>query len=158
MKKLFICIAALLALGGCASKYAVTFDSYPQGATLLCNGTNWGYTPVTLYYDKAVKKQSSLSLGSCSANWTSGARKTYGVVPVSQYPDGVRQTLQRPNEPNAHIDHSFALQVQQNKQMNQVLQNQSAMQAEQQRVKNEKQQEDNTQYLCNLGLLTYGCK
>jgi len=32
------------------------------------------------------------------------------------------------------------------------------MQNEQQRVKNEKQQEDNTQALCNLGLLTYGCK
>ena len=94
----------------------------------------------------------------CSANWVSGARKSYGVIDVSQFPHGVTTTLQRPNAPNANIDHSFALQRKQSMQMNQVLSNQEDMQSEQQRVKNEKQLQDNTQYLCNLGLLNHpGC-
>lgn len=103
----------VLASGGCASKYSVTFDSYPQGATLVCNGTNWGYTPKTLYYDKEVKNQSYLSLSSCSANWSSGARKSYGSVSVQKFPGGVRQTLQRPDVPGFQQDADFALKVQQ---------------------------------------------
>ncbi|WP_419570864.1 hypothetical protein [Rheinheimera sp.] len=159
MRKSLVYMGTLLFLGGCSSQYAVTYDSYPQGATLVCNGTNWGYTPVTLYYDKSVKEKDYLNLGACSANWVSGVRKTYGIVPVSQYPEGVRQTLQRPDGPNANVDHSFALQVLQARQMNQVLQNTQAIQDEQERVKQQKEQEDNTQYLCNLGLLNHpGCK
>jgi len=38
-------------LSGCASKYVVTYDSNPQGASLVCSGKNWGYTPKKLYYD-----------------------------------------------------------------------------------------------------------
>ena len=98
---------------GCASKYPVTFDSYPQGATLVCNGTNWGYTPKTLYYDEKVKKETSLSLSSCSANWSSGARQYYGTVPIDQFPNGVQQTLQRPDVPGFQQDAEFALKVQQ---------------------------------------------
>ena len=98
---------------GCASKYPVTFDSYPQGATLVCNGTNWGYTPKTLYYDKEVKKDAYLSLSSCSANWSSGARESYGTVPIHQFPNGVQQTLQRPAGPGFQQDAEFALKVKQ---------------------------------------------
>ena len=47
-------------LSGCSSKYEVTFDSNPRGATLLCNGKNWGYTPMKLYYDEKVKEYSTL--------------------------------------------------------------------------------------------------
>ena len=102
-----------LASVGCASKYPVTFDSYPQGATLVCNGTNWGYTPRTLYYDEEVKKEAYLSLRSCSANWSSGARESYGTVPIYQFPDGVRLTLQRPDVPGFQQDAEFSLKVQQ---------------------------------------------
>ncbi|MBR9886432.1 MAG: hypothetical protein GYB20_01845 [Oceanospirillales bacterium] len=159
MKKPLVILCVLFLLGGCSSKYAVTFDSYPQGATLICDGTNWGYTPKTLYYDNSVKKQRTLNLRACSANWVSGAREVYGIIPVSLYPNGASQTLQRPNAPNAYVDHSFSLQVQQNRKMTQVLQETRAIQAEQERVKQQKQQEDNTQYLCNLGLLNHlSCK
>lgn len=113
-KFIFITVCCLFATG-CASKYAVTFDSYPQGATLICDGTNWGYTPRTLYYDKSVKKQKTLNLGSCSANWVSGARKSYGTVSVQQYPNGVKQTQQRPNVPGYSQDAEFALKVEQMK-------------------------------------------
>lgn len=113
-KLTFIAFSFSLATG-CASQYAVTFDSYPQGATLICNGKNWGYTPKTLYYDKSVKKQETLNLSSCSANWVSGARKNYGTIPVQQYPKGVRQTQQRPNVPGYSQDAEFALKVEQMK-------------------------------------------
>lgn len=99
---------------GCSSQqYPVTFDSYPQGATLVCNGTNWGYTPKTLYYDKEVQKERYLSLQSCSANWSSGARESYGQISIQHFPDGVRQTLQRPDVPGFQQDAEFALKVQQ---------------------------------------------
>lgn len=101
-----------LSLVGCASGYAVTYDSYPQGAILVCNGTKRGYTPTTLYYGKEVKKQSYL-LSDCSANWVSGARKTYGTIPVDQYPDGVRETLHRPDVPGFQQDAEFSLKVKQ---------------------------------------------
>lgn len=117
MKKKIIGITvasiSLLILSGCSSKYPVTFDSNPQGATVVCSGKNWGYTPITLYYDKEVKKLTSLNVSSCSANWVSGARKDYGTIPVQQYPDGVRQTLERPNVEGYEKDAQFALQVQQ---------------------------------------------
>ena len=118
-------IFACLVFAGCATKYPVTFDSHPQGATLICNGTNWGYTPKTLYYDKEVKEERYLSLRSCSANWSSGARESYGQVAIQQFPDGVRQTLQRPNVPGFQQDAEFALKVQQlnvQKQQNQAAQ------------------------------------
>jgi hypothetical protein len=102
----------ILILSGCSSKYPVTFDSNPQGASLVCNGKNWGYTPKTLYYNESVKKLNSLNISSCSANWISGFKKSYGVVPVTQYPNGVRQILQRPNGEGYATDAQFALQVQ----------------------------------------------
>ena len=102
----------LMIISGCSSKYAVTFDSQPQGASLICSGKNWGYTPTTLYYDEKVKKQTTLDISECSANWISGAKKLYGSVPVQTYPDGVQQTLQRPNVDGYEKDAQFALQVQ----------------------------------------------
>ncbi|MGL5336027.1 MAG: hypothetical protein ACRC9R_07785, partial [Enterovibrio sp.] len=61
----------------------------------------------------------------------------------------------RPNAPNAHLDHSFALQLQQSRQLNQVLKNTQAIKDEQERVKQEKEDEDKIKYLCNLGLLDH---
>jgi hypothetical protein len=102
----------MLFISGCSSKYPVTFDSNPKGASLICNGTNWGYTPKTLYYDKKVKKMTTLNVSSCSANWVSGARKNYGTVPPTQYPNGVRTTIQRPRGDGYSTDAEFALKVQ----------------------------------------------
>lgn len=126
--RLAILIFLGLASTGCASKYPVTFDSYPQGATLVCNGTNWGYTPVTLYYEEEVKKEHYLSLQSCSANWASGAKEFYGQVPIQQFPNGVQQTLQRPDTPGFQQDAEFALKVQQLNVQKQQAQAQAAQQ------------------------------
>ena len=100
-------------LGGCSSRYAVTFDSNPQGASLICEGKNMGTTPKTLYFKEHVKKQETFDISACSANWVSGAQKEYGVIPVSQYPNGVRQTLERPRGDGYAEDASFALEIRQ---------------------------------------------
>lgn len=111
MKNILIMFLIAFIYSGCASKYPVTFDSNPQGATIICNGTNFGYSPETIYYDEEVKKNSSLNLGSCSANWMSGATKQYGIIDLNQFPNGVIQTLQRPNVDGYEKDTQFALQV-----------------------------------------------
>ena len=155
--KICITLLAVAVISGCASnQYSVTYASDPAGAQVYCNGVAKGYTPVTLYYtlDEETKNRGVLNTVPCGLKWVSGATaRANSQFSLSQFPNGVITTTPRPNEPNAHIDHSFALQLQQNRQMNQVLQNTQAIQAEQERVKQQKQQEDNTQYLCNLGLL-----
>lgn len=147
-KLTFIAIGFLLATG-CASQYAVTFDSYPQGATLVCDGRNWGYTPITLYYDKSVKKQETLDLSNCSANWVSGVSINYGTVPVQQYLEGVRQTQHRPNVPGFQQDAEFALQVQQME-----LQKRQAEAAESSVYQQKRQNNKTTTCITNYGVTT----
>lgn len=107
-----ISLGALI-LSGCSSKYVVTYDSNPQGASLVCNGKNWGYTPKKLYYDESIKKQSTLNVSNCSANWISGARQNYPSN-LKVFPEGgTIITVQRPNIAGYEKDAQFALQVQQ---------------------------------------------
>lgn len=113
-KYLFLTIFVYL-LSGCSSKYPVTFNSNPTGASVVCNGTNWGYAPITLYYDEKVKEYNSLDISSCSANWVSGYSQKYGSAPVRQYPNGVMQTLNRPFGDGYEKDAQFALQVENSK-------------------------------------------
>lgn len=160
--KIFLAMGVFPLVTGCASnQYSVTYASDPSGAQVYCNGVAQGYTPVTIYYtlDEETKARGVLNTVPCGVKWVSGAAaRANSQFNLNQFPNGVITTSPRPNEPNAHIDHSFALQLKQNQQMNQVLQSTQVIQAEQERVKQQKQSEDNTQYLCNLGLLTYGCK
>lgn len=116
MKMLYVLLIStgtLSILSGCSSQYTVTFDSNPRGATLVCEGKNMGYTPKTLYFKEQVKKQDTLNISSCSANWVSGAKKPYGIIPVTQYPDGVRQTLEREQGDGYSKDAEFALKMRQ---------------------------------------------
>jgi len=41
---------SLVVLAGCSNSYRITYDSDPQGATLICSGENEGYTPVKIDY------------------------------------------------------------------------------------------------------------
>lgn len=116
MNKLYIIIVTMIFLSGCASSpYEVQFDSNPQGAVLVCDGKNWGYTPETLYLSKkSIQGKSELNLSGCTATWVSGAQERYStVVPLNKYPDGVKITAHRPNAPNLKQDMDFALKVQQ---------------------------------------------
>jgi len=110
---IIIVLVGFLVLGGCSSKYVVTFDSSPQGANLVCSGRNWGYTPRKLYYDKKVKKQDYLNVSDCSANWISGATKDYPQK-LNIFPGGATIiTLTRPDVDGYSQDAEFALKVQQ---------------------------------------------
>ena len=113
MSKFHIVTAVVIFLSGCASsQYAIQFDSTPEGATLVCGGKNWGYTPETLYIPKSsIKGQTELNLSGCTATWVSGAQHRYGTVSLTQYPDGVRITAPRPNVEGYSQDAEFALRV-----------------------------------------------
>ncbi len=103
-----------LLFSGCSNKYEVTFDSNPRGATLICNGKNWGYTPKKLYYSEEVKNYSSLDVSSCSANWVSGYKATYPKDMLIFPTGGTVITLDRPTYGEGYpMDAQFALQVEQ---------------------------------------------
>ena len=107
-------IVASLLFNGCSNKYEVTFDSNPRGATLICNGKNWGYTPKKLYYDEEVRNYSSLDVSSCSANWVSGYKATYPKDMQIFSSGGTITTLNRPTYGEGYpMDAQFALQVEQ---------------------------------------------
>ena len=156
-----ILVSSLLMITGCSSQMAITYDSYPKGAQVIdSSGTVRGYAPVTFYINptKEDKERGYAYTWDIWMKWVSGATEKVNSGRVGVGQNWV-YTINRPSSaPNAQADHSFALQLQQNRLMNQVLQNTQAIQAEQDRVKQQKQTEDNTQYLCNLGLLNHpGC-
>lgn len=103
-------------LSGCASSgYRITYNTEPTGAAIICNGTNKGYSPVTLNYspDEDNKKYGSMKTQPCTAIWSSGARENFSNTwDLNKFPDGVMQTLPRPNVPGYSQDANFALQVQ----------------------------------------------
>ncbi len=107
-------------LVGCgSSRYAIKYDSQPQGATVVCNGQNLGYTPQVRYYDKKkVMSQTKIDMSECYAKWSSGAMAKYGAFSPSQYPDGVTNTLPRPNVPGYQQDAEFELKVKQMQNQN----------------------------------------
>lgn len=46
-----------LLLNGCASKYPITYNSNPTGASVVCNGINKGYTPTTYITNQIQSKR-----------------------------------------------------------------------------------------------------
>lgn len=109
----------VVALTGCASGYKITYNTEPSGASVICSGTNHGYSPVTLNYtsDESSKRTGSMKTVPCTAIWSSGMRKNFGVTwDLNKFPDGVMQTLQRPSGEGYAQDADFALRVQQMKQ------------------------------------------
>jgi hypothetical protein len=141
MKNLHLAAVALLmlALNGCASGYPLTFDSNPQGATVICEGLgNIGYTPATIYWDKEKMKKDGTptDFSTCSAQWASGATTKYqgsasGQAILQAFPDGAEITVQRPNAPGLAHDNQFALQVQQMRMQEAAMERQTAaMQAQ----------------------------
>ena len=133
---LILITISVLFFNGCASqnadnnsgKYPVIFDSYPQGAALICNGKELGYTPKILYYENDFEGKEVINLSNCSANWVSGARKDYGIVDIKQSPEGAKQVLQRPDFPGYKKDAKFAFKERIKRSMKQ--QSKSAYQQE----------------------------
>jgi hypothetical protein len=102
-------------LSGCASGYGITYNTEPIGATIICNGKNKGYSPVTLNYspDEDDKKSGLFRTVPCGAIWSSGVTKGFDTTwDLNEFPDGVRQTLQRPSGEGYSQDAEFALKIQ----------------------------------------------
>jgi len=105
---------SLVVLAGCSNSYRITYDSDPQGATLICSGENEGYTPVKIDYLESIRNSPTANLSHCSANWASGAVKTYGKnVTIFPSSDGTITTVQRSKGRGYAEDAAFALRVKQ---------------------------------------------
>ena len=112
--RIFPVLICLTILGGCASKYPITYNSEPKGAAVICNGVSKGYTPTTLYYqpDESSKKQGVMKTVPCKAIWSSGAKQDYSTTwDLKKFPKGVMQTVPRPDVPGYSQDAEFALNV-----------------------------------------------
>jgi len=149
MQKLFILLAiiASVVLTGCgASMYPITLASNPQGAAVVCNGQDLGYTPTTGYFDKEELKKANQTaydfFGNCSANWVSGAKANFAddrdksiTMPqlIQHFSGSLTKTVQRPKTPGLDKDTQFALQVQQMK-MQEAAMRQQAQAAEMQAI------------------------
>lgn len=102
-------------LSGCDSGYKITYNTEPVGASIICNGKNEGYSPVTLNYspNENNKKIGFMKTVPCTATWSTGVRKSYtNTWNLNKFPDGVMQTLQRPSDEGYSQDAKFALKVQ----------------------------------------------
>ncbi len=118
MKKLGLLsiVAFIILFSGCSNRYEVTFDSNPRGATLICDGRNWGYTPKLLALPiEAVKDRSHLDISGCSANWVSGYSEKYTTKMTIYSTGSTIVTLNRPKGEGYQVDAQFALQVEQMK-------------------------------------------
>ena len=117
-----IATSSTLLLIGCASpsvfnhnQLSMTYDTNPRGATLVCNGTNYGYTPKTLYYnvDDASRERGYSNLSGCTVTWVSGASTSFQTLRADLNTTGYSQiyTINRPNVADYAQDAQFALQV-----------------------------------------------
>jgi len=86
---------------------------------LVCNGNTKGYTPMTLYYPKeAISNYGNLTTEPCKAVWTSGAEAYFDQnYDTTRYPDGVTNTVQRPNVDGYSTDASMDYQKKANDAM-----------------------------------------
>ena len=109
-------ILMIIVLTGCASGYKITYDTEPSAASIICNGIDHGYSPVTLNYnsDESNKRTGTMRTAPCTAIWSSGVRKDFSTTwDLKKFPDGVTQTLQRPSGKGYSQDANFALKSQQ---------------------------------------------
>ncbi|USP49557.1 PEGA domain-containing protein [Alcaligenes faecalis] len=131
--KVLLVLCFFLFLGACSS-IAVTYHSDPEGATVVCNGSVYGETPLTIHYKlrDVDKHLGILYTDPCYAQWLSG----YGVsytnrvhlppIPVFGY-----QMAKRPLGDGYAQDADYGLRVQTLRQMReQQEENRRLMQAQ----------------------------
>ncbi|GAL10942.1 hypothetical protein JCM19233_1927 [Vibrio astriarenae] len=79
---------------------------------MICNGKDFGYTPITLYYNASVREQPTMNVSSCRAQWSSGVSKQYPEKLTVFANSGTNISLERPDVPGYSQDAEFALKVQ----------------------------------------------
>lgn len=137
----------------CSSKYAVTYNTNPSGANVICNNVGQGFTPLTLYYDlsKAKKKgnidnKGFLTTQACKAVFISGYVDYFSNRwDTKKFPDGVTQTLTRPQGEGYAQDMAFSMEYERNQMMQQQMQLQRQQAEMQQMSDSANQQTQNFQ-------------
>ncbi len=131
--KVLLVLCFFLFLGACSS-IAVTYHSDPEGATVVCNGSDYGETPLTIHYKlrDVDKHLGILYTDPCYAQWLSGYRVSYTnrvhlpPIPVFGY-----QMAKRPLGDGYAQDADYGLRVQTLRQMReQQEENRRLMQAQ----------------------------
>ena len=106
----------ILITTGCASKYPVTYNSIPSGASVICEGkgsenTYHGRTPITLYYKKVVKF-GGVFVNNCWGKWNSGATKSFmRGWNYTTFPNSATTTIERPQGDGYESDLQFSLKA-----------------------------------------------
>ena len=97
-----------------SSTYAVTYATSPLGANVVCNGVGKGFSPLTLYYEKAgIKDDGFLYTQPCKAVFISGYVDYFNNKwDTKKFPKGVQQTLTRPQGEGYAQDMEFSMQYQ----------------------------------------------
>lgn len=158
--KLVTLVSFIAMMSGCADRqYMVRFNSEPPAASLICNGKNYGYTPVNLYYDKSVRKRKYLDVSSCSANWVSGAKANYPSNLTIFRGGATTITLPRPDDIEGYTqDALFALEVKKtNYQYRQTVAAERQAAANEEQAKQLKKQNNKTT-VCYQGDKVIVCK
>lgn len=126
------CVVTVMLITGCASSgYLVQYDSTPQSAMVICNGTQQGYTPLNLYYPRtSINGSGELYTQACQAVWASGASENYSQhIDTTKFPDGIKITAQRPKtegfSTDATADYQKKMNDEQIRQRNQQSFNES---------------------------------
>ena len=118
MKKLLnYALLAIMVWGfvGCGSKeYAITYNTNPIGANIVCSGVGKGLSPLTLYYDRdGINDEGFLYTQPCKAIFSSGYEDYYGNKwDTNQFPEGVQQILTRPQGEGYQQDMAFGMEHQ----------------------------------------------
>ena len=99
---------------GCGNQYAITYNTNPIGANIVCGGVGKGLSPLTLYYDRdGINDEGFLYTTPCKAVFSSGYKKSFSTKwDTNQFPYGVQQTLTRPQGKGYKQDMTFVLEYQ----------------------------------------------
>lgn len=117
MKKLLqYTLLAIITFGfvGCGGDYSITYNTSPIGASIVCGGVGQGLSPLTLYYNReGIDDDGFLYTTPCKAVFSSGYVDYFGNKwDTNQFPQGVQQTLTRPQGDGYQQDMAFGMEHQ----------------------------------------------
>ena len=115
--KIFL-LTLLVAVSGCtsANRYGVTYQTKPEGASIICDGQDRGYSPVDLEYklDEEHKSNGILYTRQCTAIWKSGYSSNFDTaINLNEFPNGLITTITRASGKGYKKDIEFASRIQQ---------------------------------------------
>ena len=115
MKKLLkYALLAIMAFGFVGCEYAITYNTNPIGASIVCGGVGKGLSPLTLYYDRdGIDDDGFLYTTPCKAVFSSGYVDYFdNKWDTNQFPQGVKRTLTRPQGDGYQQDMAFGMEYQ----------------------------------------------